>query len=77
MAVNPTASHLFIVNPLSGNSVMRLFSTHLPIADRVQRLRSMRRTRVPATGKHPKGGPLSHPLLPEKRAGTRGQDPNF
>jgi len=42
MAVNPAASHLFIVNPLSGNSVMRLFSTHPPITDRVQRLRSLR-----------------------------------
>lgn len=41
MAVNPATSHLFIVNPLSGASLQRLFSTHPPIADRVQRLRSM------------------------------------
>ncbi len=42
MQVNPAASHLFIVNPLSGASLIRLFSTHPPIEDRVQRLRSMR-----------------------------------
>jgi heat shock protein HtpX len=42
MQVNPAASHLFIVNPLSGQSVARLFSTHPPIADRVERLKKMR-----------------------------------
>lgn len=42
MEVNPAASHLFIVNPLSGRTMMRLFSTHPPIEERVQRLRSMR-----------------------------------
>jgi len=42
MEVNPATSHLFIVNPLSGQSLARLFSTHPPIQDRVQRLRAMR-----------------------------------
>lgn len=37
---NPATSHLFIVNPLSGRSFMRLFSTHPPIAERIARLRS-------------------------------------
>ncbi|MCL6610306.1 MAG: zinc metalloprotease HtpX [Peptococcaceae bacterium] len=41
MQVNPAASHLFIVNPLSGASLARLFSTHPPIQDRVERLRRM------------------------------------
>ena len=41
MEVNPATSHLFIVNPLSGASMMKLFSTHPPIADRVARLRNM------------------------------------
>jgi len=41
MQVNPAASHLFIVNPLSGESVMKLFSTHPPVAERVKRLRAM------------------------------------
>ncbi len=42
MQVNPAASHLFIVNPLSGQSVARLFSTHPPIAERVKRLGELR-----------------------------------
>ncbi len=42
MEVNPATSHLFIVNPLSGQSLARLFSTHPPIRDRVERLRAMR-----------------------------------
>jgi len=42
MQVNPAASHLFIVNPLSGESLMRLFSTHPPIAERVKRLNQMK-----------------------------------
>ena len=41
MQVNEAASHLFIVNPLSGRSMARLFSTHPPVAERVQRLRNM------------------------------------
>ncbi|GAB6179875.1 zinc metalloprotease HtpX [Desulfotomaculum defluvii] len=43
MNVSPATSHLFITNPLSGASLARMFSTHPPIEDRVQRLRSMRR----------------------------------
>ena len=43
MAVNPATSHLFIINPLSGASLARLFSTHPPIEERVQRLSGMRR----------------------------------
>jgi len=42
MQLNPAASHMFIVNPLSGFSLARLFSTHPPIAERVQKLRAMR-----------------------------------
>lgn len=41
MQVAEGASHLFIVNPLSGKSVANLFSTHPPIEERVRRLRSM------------------------------------
>lgn len=39
MQVNPATSHLFIVNPFSGASLMKLFSTHPPIQERVERLR--------------------------------------
>jgi len=42
MQVNPAASHMFIVNPLSGASFTRLFSTHPPIAERVRRLEELR-----------------------------------
>ncbi len=41
MKVNEAASHLFIVNPLSGRSMARLFSTHPPIEERCRRLRAM------------------------------------
>jgi heat shock protein HtpX len=34
-------SHLFIVNPFSGKSLMSLFSTHPPAEERIKRLRSM------------------------------------
>jgi heat shock protein HtpX len=39
---NPATSHLFIVNPLRGESLLHLFSTHPPTAERVRRLRNMR-----------------------------------
>ena len=42
MPANPSTAHLFIVNPLSGGSLMRLFSTHPPIEERIARLRAMR-----------------------------------
>ncbi|MDQ7032362.1 MAG: zinc metalloprotease HtpX [Desulfonauticus sp.] len=38
---NPATAHMFIVNPLNGQSLANLFSTHPPIEDRVRRLRSM------------------------------------
>jgi heat shock protein HtpX len=42
MAANPATAHMFIVNPLSGQSLMRLFSTHPPVEERIARLRAMR-----------------------------------
>lgn len=38
MEVNSATAHLFIVSPLSGESLMTLFSTHPPIPERVKRL---------------------------------------
>ena len=38
----PATAHLFIVNPLSGQTLMRLFSTHPPLEERIARLRAMR-----------------------------------
>jgi len=40
MNVNPATSHLFIVNPLSAKRLMKLFSTHPPIEDRVRKLQA-------------------------------------
>jgi heat shock protein HtpX len=42
MKANPSTAHMFIVNPLTGRSLMNLFSTHPPIEERIARLRSMR-----------------------------------
>jgi len=39
MDANPSTAHMFIVNPLSGRSLMTLFSTHPPLEDRIARLR--------------------------------------
>ncbi|MDA0734471.1 MAG: zinc metalloprotease HtpX [Chloroflexi bacterium] len=41
MKVAESASHLFIVNPLTGKAMANLFSTHPPIEERARRLRSM------------------------------------
>lgn len=36
--VNPASAHMFIVNPLSGGGVAKLFSTHPPVEERIKRL---------------------------------------
>lgn len=41
----PATAHMFIVNPLHGGGLMKLFSTHPPIAERVKRLNEMARGR--------------------------------
>ncbi len=38
MKAEPATAHMFIVNPLSGKSLMGLFSTHPPMAKRIEKL---------------------------------------
>jgi heat shock protein HtpX len=42
MDANPATAHMFIVNPLSGGTIMSLFSTHPPIEKRIERLLEMK-----------------------------------
>lgn len=44
MDAHPSTAPLFIVNPLTGGSLLRLFSTHPAVEERVARLRAMRIT---------------------------------
>lgn len=38
----PATSHMFIINPLTGRSMLQLFSTHPPIEQRIEKLRNYR-----------------------------------
>jgi len=42
----PATAHMFIVNPLTSGGLMKLFSTHPPIEERVQRLNDLARGRA-------------------------------
>jgi heat shock protein HtpX len=42
MNASPNTAHMFIIQPFSGKSIMRLFSTHPSTADRIARLQAIR-----------------------------------
>jgi heat shock protein HtpX len=42
MHATPATSHMMIVNPFSGGGMMKLFSTHPPVEERIARLESLR-----------------------------------
>ena len=42
MKAEPATAHMFIMNPLSGKSLMNLFSTHPPVEERIHRLTGTR-----------------------------------
>ena len=42
MAAQPATAHMFIVNPLTGGKMARLFSTHPPMEERIARLEGIR-----------------------------------
>jgi heat shock protein HtpX len=42
MDANPATEHMFIIKPFTGESFMRLFSTHPPTADRIAALQALR-----------------------------------
>ncbi len=39
---SPATSSLFIINPFSGSNLLNLFSTHPPLEERIERLRTLR-----------------------------------
>jgi len=42
LEASPATAHMFIIQPFTGQSLMRLFSTHPSTAERIARLRAIR-----------------------------------
>jgi heat shock protein HtpX len=42
MDANPATAHMFIMNPLTGSGIANWFSTHPPVAKRIERLAALR-----------------------------------
>ena len=66
---NPTAAHLFIVNPLSGAHMDNLFSTHPATENRIAALMEM----ANGSGIRPANGSAAPPAVAVPRVGTTGR----
>jgi len=60
---NPGSAHMFIVNPLSGLRLDRLFATHPPTEERIARLMALGGTPRPAVAG--RGSPWTSPSAPQ------------
>jgi heat shock protein HtpX len=68
---NPASAHLFIVNPLSGERMDNLFSTHPAVQNRVARLQAIA-GEMGAHGTPPGAGAESSGPWPERQVAGRG-----
>ena len=64
MKAQPSTAHMFIMNPLSGKSMMNLFSTHPPMEKRIEKLtgHAAPKLRYPTTDVST-GKPLRYSML--------------
>ncbi len=44
--INPATAPMYIVNPLAGQRLANLFSTHPPVQDQIRRLRAYNQSRT-------------------------------
>jgi heat shock protein HtpX len=61
MQAQPATAHMFITNPLAGQNLMKFFSTHPPIEERVARLRGTKvvRSNGPGDSGPPSGNSMT------------------
>jgi heat shock protein HtpX len=59
MQAQPATAHMFITNPLAGKNLMKFFSTHPPIEERVARLRGTKAIRPTDDSTPPSGNSMT------------------
>ena len=73
---NPATAHLFIINPLSGQRMDNLFSTHPATENRIAALQAMAQEKSEPEVGAGETGPWSRPLGPPRQAGPDQQKSN-